>query len=100
MKCPSGQVWHPFTDWEGMSKAENLSFFTDASKMNSWGLAVIFDGEWSYGQWEQVFVRCHDPSIEYLELFALVVGVMIWSKKLKGRNVIIHCVNQAMVEMG
>ena len=40
-----------------------------------------------------------DPSIEYLELYALCAGVLVWEDKLKNRRVILHCDNQSVVDM-
>ena len=42
----------------------------------------------------------HEPSIEFLELFALTAGILIWSDKLRNiSQVIIFCDNQAVVSM-
>ena len=40
-----------------------------------------------------------DPSIEFLELYALVAAVLTWSNKLVNVRVIIFCNNQAVISM-
>ena len=40
-----------------------------------------------------------DPSIQYLELFALVAAVLAWISRFQNRSVTIFCDNQSVVAM-
>ena len=80
-------------------EAEVLSFTSDASANKNLGFGMVFDKEWSFGQWEQGFIEDCNPSIEDLELFALCAGVFIWSHKLANRQVVVACDNQSAVYM-
>ena len=90
----------PFIDFEDtMTTAEELQFFTDASKKETYGFGAVYGNHWTFGVWEKDFIRTHDPSIEYLELFALCIGIFSWGNELANRRVIVHCDNQAVVQM-
>ena len=39
------------------------------------------------------------PSIEYLELYALTVGVLLWSYKFSNKRIAIFCDNMSVVHM-
>ena len=52
-----------------------------------------------YGQWDPDFIVGQDPSIEYLELFALTATVLNWIHRFKNRRVILFCDNQSVVHM-
>ena len=39
------------------------------------------------------------PSIEYLELFAVTVGVLNWVKLFHNRKIVLFCDNEAVVHM-
>ena len=41
----------------------------------------------------------YNPSIEYLELFALTAAVLTWGSKLKNRRITIFCDNLSVVCM-
>ena len=40
-----------------------------------------------------------EPSIEYLELYAVLVGVMNWIKIFANKRIILFCDNEAVVHM-
>ena len=40
-----------------------------------------------------------EPSIAYLELFAICAAIYSWTDKLRNLRVLLHCDNQAVVEM-
>ena len=39
------------------------------------------------------------PSIAYLELYALTTGILIWSELLKNCRIVVNCDNQSVVDM-
>ena len=54
--------------------AKELGFYSDASVQLDLGFGAILGKKWICGTWEQNFVKNYNPSIEYLELFALCAG--------------------------
>ena len=92
-------VCRPLVDLNTSLIAEKLRFFTDASAAKLKGFGCYFDGRYLFAQWEKDFIVDHSPSIEFLELYALCIGVFIWSEDLKNARVIIHCDNEMMVGM-
>ena len=52
-----------------------------------------------YSQWDPEFIKKCDPSIEYLELWAVLAGVLTWSTRFKNRRIILFCNNMSAVEM-
>ena len=79
--------------------ALNLNFTSDASANGELGFGAMFDQQWTFSQWEPGFVKKYNPSIEFLELFALLVGVFVWIDRLSNLRVIIYCDNEAVVHM-
>ena len=90
-------IARPFIDLEVFITSEQINFYTDAS--NALGFGCVFGKEYTWGVWEKSFIKKCDPSIAYLELYALVTEVLVWSDKLCNRRIIIFCNNQATVEM-
>ena len=44
-------------------------------------------------------MRKHNPSIEFLELYAVVVGVVNWISRFKNSRVVLFCDNTSVVAM-
>ena len=65
------------------------------------GFGCILNDRWIFGQWEDQYIERFKPSIEYLELFASVAGVLTWqsSAELVNTRVVVFCDNQATVVM-
>ena len=76
-----------------------IRFYSDASRAEELGFGCIFDRNWIYTQWPQNFVKDCDPSIEFLELFALVSGILTWEEELANVRVIVFCDNMAAVHI-
>ena len=51
--------------------------------MEKIGFGAVFNNNWLFQQWEPNFLKDNEPSVEYLELFALVAGILSWSNLLK-----------------
>ena len=79
--------------------AEDLKMYSDASKNPFLGFGCRFNKDWAFHQWENGFIVDKDPSIEYLELYALCVGVFIWSDRLRNHRFILYCDNESVVNM-
>ena len=88
----------PFLDLDRFTTSEILDFYTNASGTIAY--RCFFDGLWTCGTWsEELLVM--EPSIEFLELFALCAAILTWEShpKLINTRVIIYCDNQAVVNM-
>ena len=90
---------HPFVDSKRFVNSTVLQFFTDSSAAEDKGFGCIFENEWVAGLWGRTFIKNEKPSIQYLELYALCVGVLTWAEKLQNLNIVIFCDNQAVVQM-
>ena len=53
--------------------------YSDASKNRNLGYGCRLDSAYTYERWEPNFIRNRDPCIEFLELYAVCVGVFTWS---------------------
>ena len=102
-------IWHkflqhplvfarPFMDFEKVT-AEVIDMYSDASRNFELGFGAYCGSEWSYGQWDRSFMEWYEPSIEYLELYALLVGVLKWIKLFQNRRIVLFCDNEAVVHM-
>ena len=96
------QMCRPFMDLSTTCSSIELDFYTDASLNRKLGYGGVFDKKfWIIGKWGEKFVVDEKPSIEFLELYALVAAVLTWGKhdKLTNTRVEIFCDNQAVQHM-
>ena len=63
------------------------------------GYGGICEDSWMYGQWEPSFIETCEPSIAYLELYALVATVLNWIHRFKNKRIILYCDNQSVVQI-
>ena len=89
----------PFVDCRRYETSQTLQFFTDSSAAGDKVFGCVFNLEWTFGLWGGDFIKTQKPSIQYLELFALCIGIYVWADKLQHKRVIIFCDNQAVVQM-
>ena len=97
-----GQLCCPFVDFDqDNSGIVTLNLASDASLNPELGMGAVFDNESLFAQWPKNFVKKYVPSIELLELYALVVAIYAWrdSYKLKNARVNVFCDNEAVVHM-
>ena len=93
-------VCRPWVDLMETVLANVIEFYSDTSgSKTDGGMGTVFGDRWMLGKWNQLFMTEKDPSIEFLELFALTVAVLAWSKELKNNHLIIFCDNQSVVSM-
>ena len=83
----------------GILNAQSIDMYSDASRNFSLGFGAYCGPEWTCGQWDSQFCVRVEPSIEYLELYAVTVAVLNWLKIFKNRRIILFCDNQAVVNM-
>ena len=71
--------YRPFMESIALN-AEQIDMYLDAPGNFRLGFGAFCGTEWTFGQWDEEFCKQHNPSIEYLELFAVLVGVLNWIK--------------------
>ena len=86
----------PFMDF-GEVTSDEIDMYSDASGVQGFGAYCC--QEWTYGLWPESFLKQKSPSINYLELFGLTVGVILWIKKFKNRAVTLFCDNTSVRDM-
>ena len=91
--------YRPFMDFSKVFTAQEIDFYTDASKNRILGFGGVCGKSWISKQWDADFVDNEDPSIEYLELYTVVVAVLLWLKRFANRRIVIFVDNQAVVHM-
>ena len=90
--------YKPFMEFIAWN-AEQLDMYSDASGNFSLGFGAYCGPEWTFGQWDFDFCNRVKPSIEYLELFAVLVGVLNWIKLFTNKRIILFCDNVSVVHM-
>ena len=88
----------PFIDF-GMITPYTTDFHTDASGNIDLGAGGHCGAEWFVLSWDPYYFAEHHPSIDYLELYALTVGVKLWLKNFRNRSIAIYCDNLGVVHM-
>ena len=88
----------PFLDYSEWT-AEEILLYTDSSKSAARGCGGFCMKDWFCEQWPEGFIENFDPSIEYLELFAVIVGVILWIKRFQNRRIRLFCDNLSVVQM-
>ena len=87
----------PFIEYQGYMATE-IDFYTNSSRNFELGMGGICQNSWMFAQWgpevEQI-----EPSIEYLELYALAAGVLTWLHRFKNKRIFIFCDNMSVVHM-
>ena len=89
----------PMIDVDTEQNSKEINFFSDASKSQILGFGCILGKKWIFGQWPESFIKTNDPSIVYLELFALMAGVLTWEHHLSNTRITVFCDNQSVVQM-
>ena len=82
-----------------ITDAKTLDLFSDASRNFELRFGTYCGTEWIYQRWDPIFCAEKQPSIEFLELFALTVGVISWLKFFRNMRISLLCDNQAVVNM-
>ena len=81
--------------------SEEICFYSDASGSVKLGYGCILNTKWLQGFWDSDFMKENNPSIEFLELYALAAGLITWQNQpiLNNCRVTIFCDNTAVVQM-
>ena len=88
----------PFMETVSLNAME-VDMFSDASRNFNLGFGAYCGPEWCWGRWDKLFCDVAQPSIEYLELYAVLVGALNWIKFFSNRRIILFCDNEAVVHM-
>ena len=92
----------PFADLSTNNYATTLNFYSDAAKSEVLGFGAMYDGKyWFAGCWDPEFIRVCNPSIQFLELYALTAAILAWGHlpQLTNSRVVIFCDNKAVKSM-
>ena len=92
----SSRICRPFVDWSATWDTNTLDFYTDASKNKSLGLGCVFGPFYTWKKWEPGFIERCNPSIAFLEFYALCVGIFTWAKSLQNMRIEIFCDNTSV----
>ena len=92
-------ICRPFVDLEQEISSTDVGFYSDASKSTVKGIGCVFKNRYIFAKYEPNYIRDFDPSIQYLELLALCMGIFTWSEELSNARVIIYCDNNAVKSM-
>ena len=92
LKDPSAYA-RSFIEFNTILVAQELNFYSDASKNPDLGFGGRFDQDYMYAKWNKNFILENDPSITYLELFALTAAFLAWGHRLSNKRVILYCDN-------
>ena len=98
LKSPAAYC-RPFFDFDDSVKSEYVEFATDASANPNLGAGGHCNQNWFLLQWDPTFIKKYRPSINFLELYAVTIGIFNWIHLFKNRRIIIFCDNTSMVHM-
>ena len=73
-------VCQPFMDFSETYLPEQMLFYMDSSRNTRLGCGSWCGAAWYSQMWNQGFILEKQPSIEYLELFAVTAGILLWVK--------------------
>ncbi len=92
--------FRPFVD-QLQVPATKIGLSTDASGSEKLGFGCFFQLEYVSQQWPEGFIdpERRDPSICWLELYAVAVAVALWSQHFANMRVVLNCDNQAAVNI-
>ena len=73
--------------------APDLEIYTDASSL---GLGIFYNGKWVSAKWPTEFQAY---SIQWKELFPIYITCLLWSSDFRGKRLLFHCDNLAIVNI-
>ena len=87
----------PFIDFSKVIQASELDWYTDASGVI--GLGGYHLDEYFMAKWDQEFLARNNPSIQYLELYAVTVSIFLWGGKYQNSRIRLFCDNDGAVKV-
>ena len=94
-----GIFCRPFMDFKALLTAQDINMYSDASRNFKLGFGALCESSWTYGVWDQEFMEAAQPSIEYLELFAVTVAVLKRISRFQNKRIFLFCDNESVVHM-
>ena len=102
-------VWHqflthssifvrPFMDI-GVTSAQELDLYSDASGNFLKGFGAYCNSSWISGQWPESFMKRTKPSIQYLELYGVAIGVLTWIRNFPNKRIVLFTDNKSVRDM-
>ena len=88
----------PFMDFTGARSVVDIDMFSDTSKNFNLGFGGYCQDQYFYGVWDD-FVRRVNPSIAYLELYAVTCVVLLWIHKFSNTRVNLFVDNTSAMNM-
>ena len=79
--------------------AEDIDMYSDASGSSSKGFGAYCGNNWIALAWDYEWFVAEQPSIGYLELYAVAVAVLTWIMKFKNSSILLHCDNDSVCKM-
>ena len=76
--------------------ARDIDMYSDASGSIGKGFGAYCGSVWTFQTWDQDWMIKQRPSIEYLELYAVALGVLLWIKQFKNETIVLHCDNKSV----
>ena len=92
-------ICRPMVDLNKVRMATEIKFYSDASTNPKLGFGAIFGQRWISEQWGPGFIVEKEPSIGYLELFALTAALLTWGHHIINDRIVIFCDNMSVVNM-
>ena len=92
-----GVYQRPFLDTCNLLTSEDINMYSDAS--GSIGFGAYCGKSWCWGFWTESFLNDCNPSIEYLELYAVAVAVVNWIDNFQNKNLCLYTDNESVQSM-
>ena len=92
----------PFMDYSNGIQPVVVPIYTDASRNFDLGAGGVCSNRWWFAlQWDRQFMEQNQPSIEYLELYAVTIAVLNWTsmEQFRNKRIALHCDNMSVVHM-
>ena len=103
------EIWMKFLDQPLMfsrdfmdcieQSAEDVDMYSDASGCSTKGFGAYCRNRWTGAAWDKEWIEVNQPSIEYLELYAVTVAVLLWIREFKNSRILLHCDNVSICTM-
>ena len=89
----------PFIDFTSTISAQEIDMYSDASGNPELGYGALCRTSFLVGKWNSTFVRIKRPSIEFLELYALTAGVLVWIRCFRNKRICLFVDNESVMHM-
>ena len=91
--------WVPILDL-GQHQVATIEVFTDASAKSilGWGLYIPSKNWWSYGQWQKEYIEQTQPSIDFLEMYAILIFLVMQGSSLTNHWILFRSDNMPTVD--